>query len=127
MAKMYFKPLNSLLVLLVSFCMASCSDNDADWTEEKVVEVSSEMVPINIFGDPGVVDGMRVKIKGEDQWHVYPTHFIEGFEFEPGYSYILKVRITHLANPPQDWYNVEYKLIELISKTEVWARKKAYN
>ena len=129
MAKMYFKSLSSLLILLVSFCMASCTDNDndADWTEEKVVEVSSEMVPINIFGDPGVVDGMRVRIQGESQWSAFPIHFIEGFEFEPGYFYTLKVEITHLANPPQDSYDVAYKLIELISKTEVWARKKAYN
>ena len=127
MAKLSIKHLSSLFVLLLSVCVLSCTEgnNDVDWTEEKVVEVSSEMVPINIFGDPGVVDGMRVRIQGESQWSAFPIHFIEGFEFEPGYSYTLKVEITHLANPPQDSYDVAYKLIELISKTEVWARKKA--
>ena len=119
MEKFYIKHLSSLLVLLISHCMLSCTadNDDMDWTEEKVIEILPEIVPAHIFGEPNEVDGMRVKIKGEDQWHVYPTHFIEGFEFEPGYSYILKVRITHLANPPQDWYDVEYKLVELISKT----------
>ena len=100
--------------------MVSCTDNDnnMDWTEEKVIEISPEIVPMYVFGEPNEINGMRVKIKGENQWHVYPINFIEGFEFEPGYFYTLKVEITHLANPPQDWYNIEYKLIGVISKTK---------
>lgn len=117
--KFNIKHLSVFVAFLASICIVSCIDNkDVDWSEEKIVEISPEVVPVNIFGDPGIVDGILVKVEGDNQWQAYPINFIEGFDFEPGYFYVLKVKITHLANPPQDWYNVEYKLIELISKTE---------
>ena len=56
---------------------------------------------------------------GKTQWKSCPITFIEGFEFEQGYLFTLKVRIVHLANPPYDDYDVRYKLISLISKTKV--------
>ena len=108
-----------LLAIVPILCMASCTkdNDDVDWSEEKVIEVSPEIVPVYIFGDPNKVDGMLVKIDGEN--NTYPIRFIDGFEFETGYAYILKVRITHLANPPQDGYNVRLELVSLISKTKV--------
>lgn len=118
---MNVKYLSSFLVLLLSLCTLSCSeDNDGkDWSEEKVIEISSEIVPVNTFGEPSEVDGMLVRIDGENQWKAYPITFIEGFEFEPGYLYTLKIKIIHLVTPPQDDYSVQYKLITLISKTKV--------
>ena len=56
---------------------------------------------------------------GETQWKSCPITFIEGFEFEQGYLFTLKVRIVHLANPPQDSYDVRYILVSLVSKTKV--------
>ena len=53
------------------------------------------------------------------QWKSCPITFIEGFEFEQGYLFTLKVRIVHLANPPQDSYDVRYILVSLVSKTKV--------
>ncbi|MCD8292049.1 MAG: DUF4377 domain-containing protein [Prevotella sp.] len=118
---MNIKFLSSFLVLLLSLCALSCTDDndDCDWSEEKVIEISSEIVPVKIFGEPDEVDGMLVRIDGEKQWKAYPITIIDGFEFEPGYLYILKVKIIHVANPPQDDYNVRFKLISLISKTKV--------
>ncbi len=118
---MSIKFLNYFLVLLLSLCTLSCSDenDDHDWFEEKIIYISSEIVPVYIFGEPSEVDGMLVKIEGTNQWKAYPTTFIEGFEFEPGYIYSLKVKIIHIGNPPQDDYNVQFKLISLISKTKV--------
>lgn len=115
------KYLNCFLVILLSLCILSCTDDndDRDWSEEKVIEISSEIVPVNTFGEPSEVDGMLVRIDGENQWRAYPITFIDGFEFEPGYLYTLKVKIVHLANPPYDDYDVRYKLISLISKTKV--------
>ena len=116
---MKIKYFGIFIVLLLSLCMFSCTkDNEeVDWSEEKVIEVSPEIVPVYIFGDPGKVDGMLVKIDGEN--HTYPIGFIDGFKFETGYSYTLKVKITHLANPPQDGYSVRLKLLSLIAKTKV--------
>ena len=118
---MNIKYLSSFLVLLLSLCTLSCSDDndERDWSEEKVIEVSSEIVPAYIWGEPNEVDVMLIKIDGEIQWKAYPITFIDGFEFEPGYTYTLKVKIIHLANPPQDGYDVQYKLLSLLSKTKV--------
>lgn len=116
---MRIKYLGIFLAVLLSICTLSCTDNNecVDWTEEKEIEISSELVPINIFGTPNEVDGMKVKIDGEN--HVYPINFIEGFEFEQGYLYTLKVEITHLADPPQDGYSVRIRFLSLVSKTKV--------
>lgn len=115
---MNIKYLSYLLVLLLSFCSLSCTDNndEHDWSEEKVIEISSEIVPAYIWGEPNEVDGMLIRIDGENQWKAYPITFIDGFEFEQGYSYILKVKIIHVANPPQDGYDVQFKLMSIISK-----------
>lgn len=44
---------------------------------------------------------------------------IEGFEFEPGYSYALRVRIEPVANAPADASSLKYTLIEILSKEPV--------
>ena len=116
---MKIKYLGIFLAVLLSFCTLSCTDDNegVDWTEEKVIEISSEIAPINIFGSPSEVDGMKVKIDGVN--HLYPVNFIDGFEYEPGFLYTLKVKITHLADSPQDGYSVRIKFLSLISKTKV--------
>jgi len=47
------------------------------------------------------------------------AEFIQGFDFEWGYTYKLKIKVHKLKNPPQDVSNTEYKLIKVISKTKV--------
>jgi hypothetical protein len=41
---------------------------------------------------------------------------IEGFEYEPGNSYELRVEVTAIANPPADAASLKYKLKEVVSK-----------
>lgn len=41
---------------------------------------------------------------------------IEGFKFEPGYSYELKVERAQQANVPADASKYTYKLLEIVSK-----------
>lgn len=48
----------------------------------------------------------------------YSEH-IDGFTFEWGYAYTLKIREIHLENPPMDGSSVNYELIEELSKTKV--------
>ena len=113
--------ISSFIVLLLSFCTLSCHDDndERDWSEEKLVEVSSEIVPAYVWGVPDKVEGMLIRTEDDNQWKAVPLFFIEGFEFEPGYTFTLKVNIVHLANPPQDNYNVRYQLISIISQTKV--------
>ncbi|MDD7559199.1 MAG: hypothetical protein SOW44_04535 [Porphyromonas sp.] len=59
--------LRPFLFLLLSFCAISCLDDneELDWSEEKIIEISSEIVPAEIFGDPKYVDGMLIRIDGK--------------------------------------------------------------
>lgn len=53
-----------------------------------------------------------------DNWSLfYFENSIEGFAYEAGYIYDLRVEKTHIPNPPQDASSIEYKLIEILKKT----------
>lgn len=41
---------------------------------------------------------------------------IEGFEYEWGYTYKLRVRVTEIKNPPEDVLPLKYRLIEILSQ-----------
>uniref|UniRef100_UPI0040493FB0 DUF4377 domain-containing protein n=1 Tax=Flavobacterium sp. TaxID=239 RepID=UPI0040493FB0 len=47
--------------------------------------------------------------------------YIKGFDFEWGYFYTLKVKITQLEKPPADGSNYVATLLETIQKTKVLA------
>lgn len=42
---------------------------------------------------------------------------IEGFTYEPGYEYVLRVGWREIRNPPADGSSREYWLIRLVEKT----------
>ena len=42
---------------------------------------------------------------------------IEGFDFEAGYEYRLRIKAEQLPDPPQDGSSIRYTLLEQISKT----------
>ncbi|MCB9231037.1 MAG: DUF4377 domain-containing protein [Bacteroidia bacterium] len=46
------------------------------------------------------------------------VEYLDGFDFQWGYIYQLKVRETHLANPPMDGSSLKYTLIREISRTK---------
>lgn len=81
-------------------------------------EASAEQVT-NKRRDKFAIGSLLIRIDGENRWKAYPVGFIEGFEFEPGYLYVLKVEMIHLANPPMDSPNIQLKLLSIISKTKV--------
>lgn len=62
------------------------------------------------------LNGLQVKESANSGWEVIPSDGIIGFTYVPGYEYRLKVKKTHLANPPADASNIRYTLINIISK-----------
>ena len=76
--KFNIQHLRVFVAFLASICIVSCIDNkDVDWSEEKIVEISTEVVPVNIFGDPGTVDGILVKVEGDNEWQDYPINLLK--------------------------------------------------
>ncbi|MGB0388596.1 MAG: DUF4377 domain-containing protein [Ardenticatenaceae bacterium] len=57
-----------------------------------------------------------VKDDPNGEWEYFYDQIV-GFEWEAGYHYELRVRITPVENPPADASSVTYELIELISQT----------
>jgi hypothetical protein len=52
--------------------------------------------------------------EGEQWRRFYGT--IEGFEYEPSFTYELRVEVTDVVNPLPDAPSIHYKLVEVVAK-----------
>lgn len=59
---------------------------------------------------------MQVSPTEEGEWQLF-YNAIEGFQFEPGYLYQLKVKQETVQNPPTDASAIKWTLLEEISKS----------
>jgi hypothetical protein len=59
---------------------------------------------------------MLVRNSPDQEW-TYFYDGIKGFEYETGFEYELRVKVTPIANPDADASSLEYELIEIVSKT----------
>ena len=114
------------LVLAIAVVVASCSVDDGEQGDVvKVILMSvSEKTGItyDLFDTNAEfpIKCMLVKEEGGDgQWKSLVFGAIEGFTYEKGHAYELKVRKTILANPPADGSNCRYKLIEILEDRTV--------
>ncbi|MDE6553372.1 MAG: DUF4377 domain-containing protein [Muribaculaceae bacterium] len=107
---------NFLIPFLVIAClfMTACSNEDEpkDNTSTILLSVDSHTDDMIYLGGNG--ECMLIKEEDSNEWEHIDG--IIGFNYEKGYKYLLKVEKTILANPPQDSPNVEYRLIEIMSK-----------
>ncbi len=78
------------------------------FVEDKLVDCVGE----------GPMKCMRVR-KGESGDTTLLYSPIEGFSHEPGFTYELKVEVTDVAEPMADASSKRYRLVEVVSKTEV--------
>ncbi len=67
---------------------------------------------------------MQVKTNPDDDYGLFYDQ-IEGFEFEEGYEYELRVLVEPVQNPPADASALTYTLVELVSKTPVTVEQPA--
>ncbi len=110
------------LILLAGMLMSACSldddDEPKDVVKEIMMSVSAETgITYDLFDTKAEypIECMLVKEEGGDgQWHPLMFGAIEGFTYEKGHSYELRVRKTILANPPADGSNCRYKLITIL-------------
>lgn len=96
-----------------------CKENEEDWSEIVTMYVSSEVGKYVPWGakDTKPSKGLRVKEEEDDTFHVIgPLSVIEGFVYEEGFEYCLRVEKVHLSRPPMDVANVNYRLVEILWK-----------
>lgn len=108
----------ALLLLALAGCQpVQDTRASADAAREATLYVGPELV--DCVG-VGPMKCMLVKENPEDEYQFFYSQ-IEGFTFEPGYTYELRVRIEPVANAPADASSLKYTLIEMVSKEPVEA------
>ncbi|MDE6573864.1 MAG: DUF4377 domain-containing protein [Muribaculaceae bacterium] len=79
-------------------------------------------VMYDIFDDEGEYPIPCMRVMDEDfpgEWRNLSMTAIEGFNYEAGHMYTLKVRRTILANPPADASSYTYRLLEIL-EDRIW-------
>ena len=60
---------------------------------------------------------LLIKKEGKTEWEFFYNK-IEGFDYEPGYEYILEVKVENVENPAADQSSLKYILVKEISKEQ---------
>ena len=109
----FFIPILLICTCLVSGCIDD--DNPKDVTEEICISVSSETgVMYPPFYEEGVECMLVMSEDNPGVWEHLGFGEIEGFTYERGHEYYLRVIRTILANPPMDASNRIYSLKDII-------------
>jgi len=107
--------------------LIACSTEDGKNFIEIIYDenISESLVSI-LYVDSKLIDCvgiaiqqcMLVKETQNSDWKFFYDQ-IEGFEFQPGYAYKLKVQITKIKNYPTDSSSLKYTLVEILDKNNV--------
>ncbi len=113
----------AMAVLLVAACSPSGGQEPvaSQPTTEAGMEGQGEMK--TLFVGPELVDCtgvapmqcMQVREDPNGDWQLF-YNTIEGFTFEPGFTYELRVNVATIANPPADGSSLKYTLVEVVNK-----------
>lgn len=107
-----------LILLLATLFVASCSGNDdekKDTVKEITMYVSSEMGIMFGLDPNNPEECMLVKIDDPNgEWQKLALNSIWWFSYERGHEYVLRVKMTILANPPADGGDRKYELISIV-------------
>lgn len=110
-----FRKIISIFCMII-LCVGCHDDKPEDWSEIVNLYISAETGNYKPLGAEKVLEGMKIREKLTEDWEIVHFKTIEGFSYEKGYSYTLKVEKIHLGNPPADGLDIRYKLIEILSK-----------
>ena len=112
---LYF--ITSILLVLFTFAISSCSDDDDVETSTMIVEIDSEPV---IFYDIVTKEepGMWVREEGKKNWEKWPQYRIEGFSFEEGYYTKLQIikKFDHRLEGQNGGSPISYQLQKILEK-----------
>ncbi|MCD7976580.1 MAG: DUF4377 domain-containing protein [Tannerellaceae bacterium] len=98
------------LMMILFFCSLLISCNQPENVENLVVASST----VDCIG-VGPQKCLLVKSEGETDW-TFLYSGIEGFNYQPGYEYLLKVRKEEVENPAADQSSIRYVLVKEISR-----------
>lgn len=101
-----------ILLFISAFALTACNKEDdysvREWTVASQLGISHGYLALQPV--------LLVKANDDTSWRAL-YEAIEGFDFQPGYEYRLRIKARQLSDPPQDASSIRYSLLELISKT----------
>ena len=106
------------LLIVGVLALAACGGN----TVETEPTESGEVVTLYVGPELAECTGegpqtcMMVKETPDGEYQYFYSQ-IEGFTYEAGYEYELKVQVTPVENPPAGGSSLQYTLVEQVSKT----------
>jgi hypothetical protein len=77
----------------------------------KTLFVDAKRVPCE---GEGVTECLRVRESPTGEWTLF-YRTIEGFRFEPGNTYELRVEVTAVSDAPADASSLHHRLVEIVS------------
>lgn len=100
----------------IIFCLLFCISCDKESYEAIIIVAPEYSIGIDPVSAQEVKSLNIREIGGEDYW--FSVQYIDGFDYEEGYEYLLKVEVVKYKNPPIDMSGTKYKLIEILSKSK---------
>lgn len=115
--------MNKLIItifFIASLFIVACSDDEPrHMVKDIMMSVSEEPgIMYDFEGNPALC----LRVMDEDfpgEWRNLSMLAIEGFEYQIGHRYDLRVRRTIMANPPADASSYTYKLLEIYND-RIW-------
>lgn len=109
-----------LILFIFLFSISSCSDDDFTTSEKIIIVDYKTQTGFDVVHNKER-PYLRVKFQeSATKWTL--IYGISGFDYEEGYTYVLKVRekiIKKTSEEIQDLNPISYEFLELISKTKV--------
>lgn len=111
----------NLKFLIILFVLTGCNRGTGGQSNgDGATNSNSTTLQVKHYQEPCVGENIQmcylIEKDGQEQ---YFYSFIEGFDYEWGYTYQLSVKIDTIAEPLQDASSLEYTLKEVIEKTAV--------
>lgn len=100
-----------LVVISAVFLMFSCSTSP----KNIIWYVANSKADCN-----GVApqECLQIKEEGQKSWAFFYDQ-IDGFDYEDGFYYKIKVEASEVENPPADGSSLRYKLVEILEKSKI--------
>ena len=107
------------LILGMLFFMVSCATHKANKSNEYIYWVNSAKVPCEGVGAMQCLKIQKSDTLNSEEWKLFYSG-IDGFDYQPGYIYKLKVREEKIdrKNLPADTSAIKFKLIKVLEKKQ---------
>lgn len=106
--------LKSAIPVIGFLTLSQCKTMENTGDNEKTLIVASQTADCTGVAP---MKCLQVKEKESDSWENFYSN-IEGFTYQPGFEYKLKIKTEKIENPPADKSSIKYILVKEISKVK---------